>query len=353
LKTILLTGGAGFIGSHTAITLIELGYRVIIFDSFENSYPRVLEKIKYFFERKSIDIQKRLIFFKGDIRNKNLLSLIFINAIKDNYRIDAVIHLAGLKSVSESFILRKKYFDFNVNGARNLFCVMKEFDCTKIVFSSSASVYDASLESVFSEESPIKPSSPYGENKISIEKMLYENYLNEDGYKWGIINLRYFNPVGAHPSGLIGEDPLGKPNNLFPYITQVAINRKKILNIFGNDWPTKDGTAIRDYIHIMDIAKAHSQALKHIFENEKIYLSLNIGSGIGTTVLDLVKLLEKVNKCYIPYRIKPRRMGDVPKLIAECSKAKNILGWHPQYTLNDICKDAWNWILQNPQGYSE
>ena len=351
MRKILLTGGAGFIGSHTCIELLNSGFEIIILDSFFNSSEIVEERLKalFFYETNSSNIN--LSVYKGDIRDNKFVENIFLNAINVGKPIDAVIHCAGLKSVRESFIHESKYFDVNVNGSYTLLQNMRRFNCKKIVFSSSASLYDSSLNCVCSEDNQIKPNSPYAKTKESVEKILYDFYNDGDKQKWEIINLRYFNPAGSHPSGMIGEDPNGIPNNLFPFITQVASGRREFLEIFGNDWPTKDGTGVRDYIHIMDLARAHRLALNHLFESYNIYLNINIGSGTEVSVLELIDIFEKENNCSIPYKIKPKRRGDVPKLIADNSQAKKILNWQPAFTINDICKHGWNWLIKNPNGY--
>ena len=351
MRKILLTGGTGFIGSHTCIELLKSGFEIVILDSFFNSSKVVEERLRslFFYETNLLNIN--LSVFKGDIRDKDFVHNIFLNAINIGKPIDAVIHFAGLKSVRESFMLENQYFDVNVNGSYSLLENMKKFNCKKIVFSSSASVYDSSLNCFFSEDNQIKPMSPYAKTKESVERILFDFYREEDGPKWEIINLRYFNPAGSHPSGLIGEEPKGIPNNLFPYITQVASGRRKFLEIFGNDWPTKDGTGVRDYIHIMDLANAHHRALNYLFEDHNTYLNINIGSGTETSVMELIEIFEKENNCSIPYKIKPRRKGDVAKLVADNSRAKRILNWQPYFSINDICRHGWNWLIKNPKGY--
>ncbi len=348
MKTILLTGGAGFIGSHTCISLLEKDYRVVILDSFENSSPYVIKKIKALMMNKNISIKDRLSCHKGDIRDKKIITNIFDSSERNKKPIDAVIHFAGLKSVSNSFKFPEKYVDVNVNGSLQLFEVMKKFNCNKIVYSSSASIYDARFENFFSENSKINPSSPYGKTKYLVENKL----LNMHKFtSWDVVNLRYFNPAGAHPSGLIGENPFGIPNNLFPFLTQVAIGKRDFLKVFGDDWPTEDGSCIRDYVHILDLANAHLLALLYLFKKNDTYLSLNIGSGKGTSIFELIKEFENTNKCKIPFKIFPRREGDYPILVANNMESKRILEWEPLMNLTQICKDGWRWQSINPNGY--
>ena len=348
MKTILLTGGAGFIGSHTCINLLEKNYRVVILDSFENSSPFVIKKIKALMANKGISIKGRLSCFEGDIRDEKKIINIFDISEKNQKRIDAVIHFAGLKSITNSFKLPKKYADVNVNGSLKLFEVMKKFNCNKIVYSSSASIYDARCENYFSENSYIKPSSPYGKTKHSVEKILFDMHKLTS---LDVINLRYFNPAGAHPSGLIGENPSGIPSNLFPFLTQVAIGKRKFLKVFGDDWPTKDGSCIRDYVHILDLANAHYLAISHLFKKRDTYLSLNIGSGRGTSIFQLIKEFEDTNNCKIPFKIFPRRKGDFPILVANNMNSKRILEWSPLMSIAQICRDGWRWQSKNPSGY--
>ena len=352
MKRILITGGTGFVGSHTCISLIENGYEVLILDSLRNSSKIVLKKIEEVMFIKKIDVKNKLFFFEGDIRDRKLINKIFEKSLDDKKPIQAVIHLAGLKAVRESVKDPFKYWDVNVGGSLNLFSTMLKFGCLNIIFSSSASIYNSNTDCLLKEESNLLPVHPYGRTKETIEKILFDIYQSSEYESMNIINLRYFNPVGAHPSGLIGEDPkCSENNNLFPVITQVASGRRKILNIFGNNWPTCDGTTIRDYVHIMDLAKAHQLALDFAIKNKKVFMNLNIGTGIGTSVFEFIKKFEKVNNYKIPYKILPRREGDVAKLVADASKAKKILNWQPQYSLEDVCRDGWKWLKCNPKGF--
>ena len=347
MKTILVTGGCGFIGSHTCLSLLEKGYHLIVVDSCVNSSEQVLRKL----QNLSI-INCTIKYFKGDLRDISFLRRVFEEAKKCNKPISSVIHFAGLKSVSESIRYPLKYWDNNVIGSINLFKIMDEFSCRTIVFSSSACIYGLTNQTFINEECEIKPINPYGQTKATIEKILNDLYVNSLS-DWKIICLRYFNPVGAHHSGEIGEDPIGIPNNLFPYISQVAIERRKELDIFGSDWKTIDGTGVRDYIHIMDLAEAHLAALEYLIDKKKNFLVLNIGTGIGTSVLQIVKIFEKINNCKMPYKLKMRRNGDLGTVIADNKKALAILNWTPKRNLEDICRDGWKWQKNNPYGYQK
>tara|TARA_B100000579_G_scaffold421337_1_gene422006 strand:+ start:2969 stop:4018 length:1050 start_codon:yes stop_codon:yes gene_type:complete len=349
MKTILITGGAGFIGSHTCLVLLQNGYNLIVLDSLINSSEESLSRVKKIIQDK--DIEEKIEFIKGDIRDKFLLNKIFKEASNKLRPIEAVIHFAGLKAVAESIENPLLYWDINVAGSICLFNTMNENNCKTIVFSSSATIY-ASLENIaLTEDSPISPSNPYGETKASIERILQGLYKSSSE-GWRIINLRYFNPVGAHPSGVIGENPSGLPNNLFPYITQVAFGEIDRLNVFGSDWPTKDGTGVRDYIHVMDLAEAHYAALKMLFTYNQKFLNLNIGTGKGTSVLELVRTFEKINNCEIPYRYTDRRNGDLASVVADNKLALSFLEWQPKRSIEDMCRDGWNWQKNNPKGFN-
>ena len=346
-KTILITGGCGYIGSHTCYVFLKNGIDVIVFDSLQNSSKSSLDNVLEILKNEGIDASDKLKFVHGDIRDPIQLSKIFSTA---NKSICGVIHFAGLKAVGESTEKPLDYWDTNICGAINLLKVMKSFKCSNLVFSSSASVYGDNDIKYFSEESEINPINPYANTKATIEKIL-SDLFDSDNLSWNIICLRYFNPIGAHCSGLIGEDPRNYPNNLFPFITQVAVGRRKELKIYGKNWPTNDGTGIRDYIHVMDLAEGHLAAFKYLFENVNQIEFLNLGTGIGTSVLELVKIFEKVNRCVIPYSISKRRKGDKDVLIAKNDKAKKILDWVPTRTIEDACKDGWEWQRNNPKGY--
>ncbi len=339
MKTILVTGGTGFIGSHTCVELIKSGYEVIIVDSLVNSKILVLDRIE-----KITGV--RPAFYLADLRDEEKVVEIF-----KNHKIDAVIHFAGLKAVGESVEKPELYYDNNIGASIVLLKVMEQFGIKNIVFSSSATVYGVPDCVPLYESDPIKQATnPYGQTKIEIEKLLKAEY--EKQKDMNIVILRYFNPIGAHPSGLIGEDPNDIPNNLMPYITQVAVGKLSHLNIFGNDYQTHDGTGVRDYIHVVDLAKGHLASLKVI--KDKLGLAIyNLGTGKGTSVLDLVKAFEKVNGIKIPYVIGPRRDGDIDINYANCDKAFKEIDWRAALTIEDCCRDAWKWQKNNPHGYEQ
>ncbi len=346
---VLLTGGSGFIGSHIALLLLEKGYDVFILDSFVNSSPNVIYAIKTYLDSKNLNYNLKTI--NGDIRDKKILDKIFQDSAKESNPIQAVVHLAGLKSVSESFADPLHYWHVNVCGTQNLLTSMKENECFSIVFSSSATVYGLTDSIPIAEDHKISPINPYGNTKVAIENMLYDLYKSNTN-AWRICSLRYFNPVGAHPSGLIGEDPTGIPNNLFPYITQVAIGRRNHLNVFGDNWNTSDGSGVRDYIHIMDLSDGHIDAMDYLSSKESCLEFINLGSGNGYSVFQIISQFELCTGIEIPFLIQKRREGDVAKSFADISKAKELLGWVPKRSLNDICFDGWNWQSKNPHGYS-
>ena len=351
MKTILVTGGCGFIGSHTCISLLEEGYKLIVVDSNVNSSPISLERVKKIFQNKNIVIQE-IILKNGDIRDLNFLNNVFKEATLTKNPINAVIHFAGLKSVSESVQNPSLYWDVNVAGSLRLFKVMEQYDCKTIVFSSSATIYGDDWLGSISESTSIGPKNPYGNTKATIE-MILKDFFKVSGNTWKVANLRYFNPIGAHPSGMLGENPLGIPNNLFPYICRVAKREYEKLIIFGDDWPTKDGTGVRDYIHVMDLAASHKAALDYLFNNDPQFISFNIGTGKGTTVIELVETFKRVNRCDLPYKFAARRKGDVPTLIANNQYALSKLDWAPLKSIEDMCKDGWRWNLLNPRGFEK
>ena len=341
MKKILLTGGAGFIGSHTCLNLIECGYEIISLDSYANSSEDVFRRIYEICKLNGLN-SKLIKNIKGDIRDLNLLRSIFENASNSESKIEAVVHFAGLKAVKESENNPLEYWDVNFGGTLNLINIMNSFNCRKLVFSSSATIYGEPKNLPISEESEIKPINPYGNTKATIEKFLLDIYKSAPN-DWNIINLRYFNPVGAHNSGLIGENPKGIPNNLFPYICKVASGEIKNLKIFGNDWPTKDGTGVRDYIHIEDLAEGHKKALNLLLKKDVNFLSINLGNGLGVSVLEMIEKFEKVNNCKIKKVFESRREGDVASTYADIKLAEKVMGWKPKKTLSDICRDGWNW----------
>lgn len=336
---ILLTGGAGYIGSHTAIELIEKGHEVVIADNFNNSKPVVIDRIE--------EISgKRPVLYEIDVADKQSLSKLF-----SEQKIDSVIHFAGFKAVGESVAKPIEYYRNNIDSTLTLLEVMREFDVKKLVFSSSATVYGIPETVPLYETLPTKGcTNPYGWTKYMIEQILRD--VNVAYPDMSCILLRYFNPVGAHKSGKIGEDPQGIPNNLMPYISQVAVGKLQKLSVFGDDYPTHDGTGVRDYIHVVDLAKGHVCAIEYA-ENHPGAEVINLGTGTGYSVLDMVKAFEKATGRSVPYVISPRRAGDVAECYADPAKAKKLLGWEAKYTLEDMCQDSWRWQSQNPKGYDK
>ncbi len=346
MKNVLITGGCGFIGSHTCLHLLENDYEVSVLDSLHASSISVIENIKKIGLIANRDFSKKINFFEGDIRDELFLESIFLKAEKNKKPFNAVFHFAGLKSIAESNIMPFEYWDVNVHGTLNLIKVMEKFNCKNIVFSSSASVYGNSLGKLIEENSKVNPVNVYGRTKTTVEIFLKDIFTRNPN-SWRIACLRYFNPVGAHSSGLIGENPKNKMN-LFPVMCQVAKGFLKELEIFGVNWKTPDGTCIRDYIHVVDLAIAHLKTLDLILKEEPQYLILNIGRGDGISVMEAVNTFMKTNNCEIPLCYKNVRPGDVPYLVASNKLALNKLNWKPNYNLEDMCSDAWRWInLQN------
>lgn len=335
-KTILVAGGLGYIGSHTVLKLIQQGFEVVIIDNLDNASPKMLDILKEL-------AQKELSFYNADIRDKDALRNIF-----KAHSIDSVINFAGYKAVAESVAKPLLYFDNNLIGMIHLLEVMAEFNVKKLVFSSSATVYEMPQAMPLREEAKCGAINPYGQTKLMIETML--EALSASDSAWSIIALRYFNPLGAHESGRIGDNPRGIPNNLAPYITQVASGKLEILSIFGDDYDTKDGTCIRDYIHIDDLAQGHAAALKKLENNPRGYDIYNLGSGKGYTVLEIIDAFEKVIGREIPKRVTGRRAGDSAVSYADIDKAVNELNWKPEKELNEMCASAWNWQKKNPNG---
>ncbi len=351
MARLLITGGAGFIGSHTCLVLLNAGHDLVIFDSFVNSSHFALERVAHLCGISSCEQNIRMKIIKGDIRDQVALKNLFTDATDEDRPIEAVIHFAGLKSVSESINNPMLYWDVNVNGSRCLISTMNKFACTTLVLSSSATLYGAPKSIPIAETASIQPINPYGKTKAAIEQMLSD--LKGVNNNWRIASLRYFNPVGAHPTGHIGEDPLDTPHNLFPFLSQVALGKLKLLKVFGGDWPTPDGTCIRDYIHVMDLAEGHLYALDFLLGNSPEMIILNLGSGIGHSVLEVINSFKKTTGKDIPYEIVARRPGDASIAVADPSKAKEKLGWSTTRTLSEICQDGWNWQVTNPNGYSE
>lgn len=339
---ILITGGAGYIATHTLVELKKANFDFVVYDNFSNSSKEALKRVKKITGAK-------IKFVKGDIRDKKALRKVF-----KKYEIDSVIHFAGLKAVAKSVANPLSYYDNNVVGTIKLLEVMQEFDCKKIVFSSSATVYGNPETCPIDESFPVGgTTNPYGTSKYMIERILEDLYISDNSFKIAI--LRYFNPVGAHESGLIGEDPNGIPNNLMPYISQVAVGKLKELSVFGSDYETKDGTGVRDYIHVVDLANAHVKAIEYLGNETSAssVLKVNIGTGDGYSVLDMIKAFEKASGQKIPYKLVHRRAGDIATCYSNPQKAKEILGWEAKHNLEDMCKSSWNWQNKNPKGYGK
>ena len=350
MKSILVTGGAGFIGSHTCLLLLEKGYVVFILDSFVNSSKKSITRISAILKNQGVDIKDKVYLCKGDINNLDDIEKVFQLSLKHGKRIESVIHFAGLKSVYESVINPINYWNTNVSGTINLLQIMDKYNCKSIVFSSSATIYRAKSEKLLNENDICEPINPYGNTKFGVERIL-QDLFNSQKSQWRIVSLRYFNPVGAHESALIGEDPLGSPNNIFPRITQAAIGKIKEIKIFGSDWPTPDGTGVRDYIHVNDLAEGHLLVLEYISRGKPQILNLNIGTGIGTSVLELINTFQEVNNVKIPYSFAERRKGDTAFIVADNSLSKSILNWEPKRNIEEICRSGWKWQLNNPEGY--
>jgi UDP-glucose 4-epimerase len=335
---ILVTGGAGYIGSHTCVQLLEAGYEIVVLDNLSNSKPEALKRIQEI-------TGKSLEFVRGDLLDRELVADIF-----KKYAIDAVIHFAGLKAVGESVAIPLRYYNNNIAGTVVLLEEMQNAGVKNIVFSSSATVYGLTEKMPIREDTPLGATNPYGRTKLMIEEILGDVYVSDKS--WNIILLRYFNPVGAHISGRIGEDPNGIPNNLMPFISQVAVGKLKELKVFGKDYPTVDGTGVRDYIHVVDLADGHIKALKKLEQKPglKVY---NLGTGRGTSVLEMVSAFHEATGIPIPYTIAPRRPGDIAMCYADPSKAAEELGWKAGKTVRDMCEDTWRWQSANPTGYPD
>ena len=337
---ILVTGGAGFIGSHTCVELLNAGYEIVVVDNYYNANPKSLERVK---ELTGKDFKS----YECDIRDSEGMDEIF----KEN-KIDAVIHFAGLKAVGESCQKPIEYYDNNIGGTLKLCDVMRNNGCKNIVFSSSATVYGMKNVSPLKETMKTGgTTNPYGTTKYMIEIILEDIYKSDN--EWNVTLLRYFNPIGAHESGRIGENPSGIPNNLMPYITQVAIGKRPFLSVYGNDYDTPDGTCIRDYIHVVDLADGHVKAVNNILDGKKGVQIFNLGTGKGYSVLDIVKAFSKAYGKELPYKIAPRRPGDLAVCFSDPTKAKEVLGWEAKRGIDDMCRDSWNWQSKNPNGYDD
>ena len=353
-KKILVTGGAGYIGTHACIALYQAGYDVVVYDNLSNSSREAVNRV-------SSLIGQPIEFIEGDIRDAESLKQVF-----SAHKFFGVIHFAGLKAVGESVAKPLMYYDNNVSGTITLLEVMAEYDVKNLVFSSSATVYGDPERLPIDESSPRSCTNPYGQSKLTVEHILEDLAVSDDS--WNLIPLRYFNPVGAHPSGQIGEDPNDIPNNLMPYISQVAVGKLEKLSIFGNDYPTIDGTGVRDFIHVTDLAQGHVAALSYLEQqtsleehssDEKIsdkknsigFLPINLGTGKGTSVLELVAAFSKVSEQDIPYQFVSRRAGDIASCYASADKAKDLLKWQAELSITDMCQDTWRWQSMNPNGY--
>ena len=336
---VLVTGGAGYIGSHTCVELLNAGYEVVVLDNLSNASEKSLERVEKL-------TGKKVTFYKGDILDRTILQTIF-----EKEKIDSCIHFAGLKAVGESVAKPWEYYNNNIAGTLTLVDEMRKNGCKNIIFSSSATVYGNPAEIPITEECPKgEITNPYGQTKGMLEQILTD--IQKADPKWNVILLRYFNPIGAHKSGLIGENPNGIPNNLMPYITQVAVGKLKELGVFGNDYDTPDGTGVRDYIHVVDLAKGHVKAIEKIRQNPGIEI-YNLGTGVGYSVLDIVKNFEKASGVKIPYVIKPRRAGDIATCYSDAGKAERELGWKAEFGIREMCEDSWRWQKNNPNGYDD
>lgn len=333
---ILVTGGAGYIGTHTCVELLNSGYEIVVIDSLTNSKPEALERVKELTD-------KDFKFYQVDLLNQIELEKVFLEN-----KIDAVIHFAGLKAVGESVSIPIHYYHNNITGTLILCELMSKFGVKNLVFSSSATVYGMPERMPISEEDPLSATNPYGRTKLMIEEILRDLYVSDES--WSIALLRYFNPIGAHESGRIGEDPNGIPNNLMPFITQVAVGKLEKLRVFGNDYPTVDGTGVRDYIHVVDLAKGHLKALEKVVRATGVE-AYNLGTGNGYSVLEMVKAFEKASGIEIPYQIVDNRPGDVAVCYADSTKAKRELGWTAEKGIEEMCRDSWRWQSTNPNGY--
>jgi UDP-glucose 4-epimerase len=338
---ILITGGAGYIGSQTCIHFLEAGFELVVVDNLSNSSMESLNRVKKI-------TGKNFVFIQTDIRDSQAIRSVF-----QDYGISAVVHFAGLKAVGESVEKPALYYDNNVTGSKTLFAVMAEFNVKTIVFSSSATVYGDPASVPAKEDFPLSATNPYGENKLMVENILREMHAADS--TWRIAILRYFNPIGAHVSGMIGEDPNGIPNNLLPYVAQVAVGRLAKLRVFGHDYDTHDGTGVRDYIHVADLADGHVKALSYLTKSylvkQETLLTINLGTGVGYSVLDVVKAFTKVSGKPVPYEFLPRRTGDVAINYADASRAALMLGWRASRSLEQMCADAWKWQSKNPNGF--
>ena len=340
---VLVTGGAGFIGSHTVVELLQGGYQVVIVDDLSNASEKVLDRIDQIVGEEA---SARLSFYRADVNDRDAIEAIF-----DDNDIDRVIHFAGFKAVGESVSKPIEYYSNNLGNTLTLVDVMREHGCKSIIFSSSATVYGDPDSLPITEASPKKAcTNPYGWTKWMIEQILCD--LHTADPEWNVVLLRYFNPIGAHPSGLMGEDPKGIPNNLLPYVAQVAVGKREVVHVYGNDYDTPDGTGVRDYIHVMDLASGHAAALAWMDGRTGVEV-FNLGTGRGTSVLQIIRAFSAACGRELPYQIDPRRPGDVTANYADCAKARELMGWEAKYDIDDMCRDSWNWQSHNPDGYED
>jgi UDP-glucose 4-epimerase len=335
-NTVLLTGGAGYIGSHTFVALIEAGYKPVILDDFSNSDPAVLGRLEIL-TGQAVECER------GDV-----LDTRFVTEVLKRHQCAAAVHFAGLKAVGESVEQPLRYYRINVGGFISLLEAMQETECRSVVFSSSATVYGDPATVPINEQFPCAPESPYARTKLTCEEILASVRVSSPAWRVGV--LRYFNPVGAHPSGLIGEDPSGIPNNLMPYLSQVAVGKRDKLRIFGNDYPTPDGTGVRDYLHVLDLAEGHVAAVRALLDEGSSF-TVNLGTGHGTSVLGVLHAFEKASGKTVPHEFAPRRSGDVAEYFADVSLAAKVLGWRALRSIEDMCRDSWHWQEKNPDGY--
>ncbi len=338
-KKILVTGGAGYIGSHTCVELLNSGYEVVVVDNLYNASKKSLEVVEKL-------TGKKVTFYEADIRDTKKIDEIF----KTEKNIFGVIHFAGLKAVGESCQIPLEYYDNNVAGTVALCKVMKENNCKNIIFSSSATVYGDPHTVPIKEDFPLSATNPYGRTKLMLEEILEDTYKSDN--EWNVVILRYFNPIGAHESGDLGEDPNGIPNNLLPYVAQVAVGKLEKVNVFGNDYNTHDGTGVRDYIHVVDLARGHVSALKKLEPNSKLSI-YNLGTGNGYSVFDVLKNMSKAVGRELPFVVAPRRSGDIAECFADSTKAKEELGWTAQFDIERMCEDLWRWQSKNPNGFEK
>ena len=342
MDKVLITGGLGYIGSHISYCMVKKGYKVVVLDSLLNSFESSYFNLKTLIDSEGLNSDETLFFERGDVRDKKFLDAIFSYHVQSNKAISSVIHLAGLKSIKISINNPLEYWDINVLGTLSLLSTMIRYKCHNLIYSSSATVYKPKGFNMFKENDDLKPNNPYGKTKLAVEEILNDLFYTNSLNNWKIANLRYFNPAGAHHSGIIGENPKGESTNLFPSIVNVIKKKQKELFIFGNNWPTKDGTCIRDFIHVMDLAEAHISALDYLLSNEPQNIALNIGTGLGTTILEVIEKFSEIHQKRIPLKFASKRKGDQAFVVADNSLALKLLNWYPKRNLDNMCKDSFN-----------